>query len=175
MDQAESNFMVPKYYKMNPETDDLVFGERLLDGMVILAESFIDRVDLADQAAIEHGDSPRSTMQMLKHNRWCRVTDLEYLGGGNLKFIGVYEDFTKFSHVISTEKAWIVRKDSMRDIPAELTDRHERMTKIEEIVREALRYSFSVPEGLLDVKAEEFGPTAHLITRRIFENADLEL
>jgi hypothetical protein len=95
-------------YLIDPETEDLIWGDELQEGMVVLLEdAFLGRGRLGKDKAD------------LERVRWCLVTKLRFEdahgGSGRLsKFIGVYGDGSKASRVYNTSFAWYVKRDSMK-------------------------------------------------------------
>lgn len=103
---------VPKYYRMNPKTDELIRnGSGLKNGMRVLIESPNAKVDTDEDLNTWEED------RALENNRWCIVEALQVDATG-VSFTGVYDDGTKRSRRWSLSHAWLVRKDS---IPGENT------------------------------------------------------
>ena len=98
--------LVDKYYRMVPETDDVISGRRLQEGMVVLVESVSKRFALD----YDRSEGERLSMQVM--NRWCRVEDLT-ISGNSTQFIGVYADGYKHSRLDPITDGWIVKKDSI--------------------------------------------------------------
>lgn len=123
---------VSKFYRMNPETDDLIpFGDQLVNGMMVLIESndFRTRAD----RPLEDWELERA----LVNNRWCEVSNLRISPPRHdnpvlVEFIGVYEDGTKAKRAYSYSYSWYVKKDSIQ------VEKTERYKKIQEIVAIAL-------------------------------------
>lgn len=99
--------LVPRDYVMNPETEDLVYGDELRDGDIVLIEAGLVRKSLPKNWA-EVRDYER--IQALENSRWCVITKLRrspvYDHNVILNFIGVYEDGTKMSRTFSESYAW---------------------------------------------------------------------
>lgn len=105
---AVGTLCVRKYYRMNPERDDVVLGCDLVSGMVVLIEDPDSRMDLGlDVVLTESRDD-----KILTRNRWCRVescrSNREYV-----TFVGVYADKTKHTRHYPIEDGWIVAKETM--------------------------------------------------------------
>jgi hypothetical protein len=115
---------VPKFYRMNPETDDLVMGSDLKDGMVVLIESSNFR--------LRH-DEPMVDWEMdraLENNRWCTVTNLKFSNAFDAPiatFIGVYEDGTKYKRSYGTGYAWYVKKNI---VSIEETEKYRKVSEV---------------------------------------------
>lgn len=111
---------VPLDFQMDPETDDLIRGSRLRNGMVVLVESLTSREDPSSHIAHEMNDeleceSYRCT-RVLESSRWCVVTELlrsDHGYGGLTSFIALYADGTKRLRTYNESYAWFVRLDTM--------------------------------------------------------------
>ena len=110
--------MVPKYYEMNPDTEDLIFnGDTLINGMVVLLTSTEAKQEL-DQPGRWFGKrklTPSEKHRARVCNRWCRVTELDIVGN-HVRFVGVYADGTKHPRASSAMNSWLVRFDSLDDL-----------------------------------------------------------
>jgi hypothetical protein len=124
----EYNF-VPKFYKMNPKTEDLLPGSgQLVNGMVVL----IADPDMRERP--ENGESDWVFNRLTERNRWCTVTNFEitnkkYCETG-YQFIGVYADGTKVIRMGNLSSAWIVKLDSIADAIKAQGDRHRNVHTI---------------------------------------------
>jgi hypothetical protein len=121
---------VPKYFEMDPKTDDLLRkGSMLEEGMEVLLERPDMRVDVLGLAeSIKSGTNPSLTEQALRWNRWATVSDLGW-GEEGPSFIGIYHDGTKKKIEVADHLAWYVKKKSMPkpiDDEAEKLDQQER-------------------------------------------------
>lgn len=99
---------VPRDYIMDPGTEDLIRGERLGDGMVVLIGDHMMRED-PDQENL----SPHQGVRLRENNRWCLVTDLRFTNRHDnslVDFIGVYADGTKTGRRYSDSYLWLVKK-----------------------------------------------------------------
>jgi len=127
---------VPKYFEMDPKTDDLLRkGNLLEDGMVVLLEPAVFRVDVQGLAeAIKSGANPSLTEQALRWNRWVTVSDLGWGGDDMCSFVGIYHDGTKKQIQVSNDYAWYIKKNSMPkpfDDEADMLDQQERGRPVE--------------------------------------------
>ena len=100
--------LVPLYYVMDPKTEDLVYGDELRDGDIVLIESGLVRFSIPKNWA-EVREHER--VKTLENSRWCVITKLRRTpsyGDHNsiLNFIGVYDDGTKMSRSFSESYAW---------------------------------------------------------------------
>lgn len=102
------NFYVDQYYVMNPETDDLIRGDKLKNGMRVLLESSISRHPIDPKGKY----TPEQLVSLDKWNRWCVVSDLR-IGSRQTYFIGIYDDGTKFTFGRDLVNGWYVKKDSI--------------------------------------------------------------
>jgi len=101
---------VPKYYTMDPATEDLLFdGTHLRTGMIVLYENDLERVDIE---RIKESMRPVEQSTADKWNRWCLV-DNPKVNEGNLEFVAVYGDGTKKKMNANVDKAWFVKKSSI--------------------------------------------------------------
>jgi hypothetical protein len=101
---------VPKYYTMDPATEDLLFdGTHLRTGMIVLYENDLERVDIE---RIKESMRPVEQSMADKWNRWCRV-DNPKVNEGSLEFVGVYGDGTKRKFNVDVDKAWFVKKSTI--------------------------------------------------------------
>lgn len=101
---------VPKYYVMDPETEEIVFdGTCLENGMVVLIAN-------PNERARPETDWSRdwSLDRLNECNRWCKVSKVTVFPEINVvHFIGTYEDGTQRKRKYSIDESWIVKKDSM--------------------------------------------------------------
>lgn len=108
-----SNLLVGKHYIMDPETEDLIYGRELKEGMVVLVESPALR---GDSNLLEGHARPEDWWHMLRTCRWAEVTKLSIVSGPNETttfFIAVYSDGTKHTRQYVDNIGWYVKKDSM--------------------------------------------------------------
>ena len=100
--------LVPLDYVMDPKTEDLVYGDELREGDIVLIESGHVRHSIPKNWA-EVREHER--VKTLENSRWCVITKLRRIPGfwGHnmiVNFIGVYEDGTKMSRSFSEVHAW---------------------------------------------------------------------
>jgi hypothetical protein len=95
-----------RFYLANAETDVILRGGELKNGMRVLIERFEERED--PNSPIGHFAAKANIA-----NRWCVVTQIEF-DRYFVKFVGVYDDGTMASReYLLSSVAWIVRKDSI--------------------------------------------------------------
>lgn len=99
---------VPLNYLNDPETEDLIFGDKLVEDMVVLVEDHLCRADPDRYEAT----SPYTQQRIQKTSRWCRVADIRR-STEMVTFIGEYADGTKFKRSYNSSFAWYVKKASM--------------------------------------------------------------
>lgn len=102
--------LVPKYFRMNPETDDLIPNHNgLREGMKVLVGSNDFRND------IERIDTPASLDTALRYNRWFTIVKLSAgvsFTDQTVWFIGEYDDGEKQKFVFNKDQHWYVKKDT---------------------------------------------------------------
>jgi hypothetical protein len=124
----ETSTMVDKYYRMNPDTEDLITGGILHSGMQVLVGSSAFRKELVNL------DSPAQWEELLRTNRWCTVTRLKKKGLTEIQFIGIYDNGEKFLRRYQTDDPFLVKLDSIPDPGAEEEKRAQLFKKVHEIV-----------------------------------------
>ena len=101
--------LVPLDYVMDPKTEDLVYGDELREGDIVLIESGHVRHSIPKNWA-EVREHER--VKTLENSRWCVITKLRMIPGCDgdynsiINFIGVYDDGTKMSRSFSEGHAW---------------------------------------------------------------------
>jgi len=117
--------LVPKFYKMNPATDELLpDGTRLANGMVVLLSSPDFRV------RIENPMDDWELARALENNRWCTVSNVRVMDGhGNkiVSFIATYEDGTQSKKTYDTSYSWLAKKDSISIAEIAKTERYRAL------------------------------------------------
>lgn len=101
---------VSKFYVMEPQHDDLVFGDALREGMIVLLEDSLMRQDM------NYVTSGYDLERADEVNRWCVVLDLKVIprdGSPLVRFVGEYEDGTKKVRTYDASFGWLVKKVSM--------------------------------------------------------------
>lgn len=108
---------------MDPQTEDLIPGDQLQNGMIVLVSSSVVGEPRVTRS-LDKATNPYEVHRAYRTNRWCRVTNLHRNGYADeiISFIGVYADGTKFDHQYNVEYNWYVKKDSIpeNDIPETL-------------------------------------------------------
>jgi hypothetical protein len=121
------NVTVPRYFDMDPTTDDLISrGDKLKNGMVVLLEADILRGNPNARPGSTMYDY--ETKKSKESNRWCMVTELEVRSSRDngytnklVEFVGVYSDGTKRKRTYGNDYAWFVKLDSFPDYQANKT------------------------------------------------------
>lgn len=114
---------IPQYYRMNPETEEAMFGRDLMNGMVVLIEAPARRADL-DARSIEVATLRPATEvlsdhimhQALRFNRWAKVTRLQTIEEEKVRqvlFIAEYEDGLRSTMTSYMTTGWLVKEDSI--------------------------------------------------------------
>ena len=98
----------PITYLMDAETEDLIYGEELRDGMVVVIADTILSPD-PDSGRELH---PYEQRRLLECARWCRVERMRR-EGHVVSFIGVYADGSKFPRSYAASYTWYVKRASM--------------------------------------------------------------
>jgi hypothetical protein len=107
----ESYNFVQKYYRMNPEIEDILFdGTELENGMKVLIEDQNFRQNITLATAM----NPEAFDNALRMNRWMEVQNVT-VKDNIVEFIGRYDDNTKSKHRFALRTAWLVKKDSILD------------------------------------------------------------
>lgn len=104
--------IVPKFFIMDPETDDLLpNANHLMNGMIVLIEDSSVRIDTSKVLA--DWEEERAD----ERNFWCRVSYLDHNGpyDNTSSFIAEYHDGTKKKRTYNKSHAWFVKKDSIED------------------------------------------------------------
>ena len=103
----ETSPYVSAWYAANAESEDIVFGDQLRDGMTVLIE---------DRMARQNVDNIRSEYDRARAdemNRWCKVTRYQLIKTGDwptVKFVGVYPDGSMRVRVMAASYGWIVKR-----------------------------------------------------------------
>ncbi len=101
---------VPLNYLNDPETEDLIFGDQLVEGMVVLIEGTLSRANPDHYQTTNPYDQHR----IQETARWCRVITLRR-ERDIITFIGEYGDGTKLKRSYNYCFTWYVKKASMPD------------------------------------------------------------
>jgi len=128
------NDFVPKFYEMDPETEDLLpSGKHLANGMVVLLAE-------PDRRHSISGETQDWILDRLRgDNRWCRVSHLTIKGSTTVSFVGTYNDGTKRLREFSIDAPWLVKLDSVGETA-------QRYLFVLEQVHRAMRVSASAGE-----------------------------
>lgn len=127
----DNNPFVPKFYRMNPKTDDLIpNGKYLMNGMRVLVDSSKQRMNRDSELSDWQED------RALEVNRWCTVGALEMIGD-SVRFIGVYDDGSKRMRSYTVDQAWLVKIDSVRESANIHT---EKFSKVRRLVSDAVMF-----------------------------------
>lgn len=101
---------VEKFEQMNPETECLVLGNLLQNGMEILDADPSNRVNMSISHAHETWEYDRAR----ERNRWCKISHLKFDNEFKLyRFVATYEDGTQRLRNSEPNKAWFVKLDSV--------------------------------------------------------------
>ena len=99
----QSETFVDRFYEMNPESEDLLAGDELENGLIVLIEDSMVRED-ASRAEFD----AYAMKRLRENNQWCRVTSLRR-HGDLVSFVGVYEDGVKRPRTFNQSYYWIVK------------------------------------------------------------------
>lgn len=102
----EYHDVVSYYQEYDLETEDLLYGDDLVDGMVVLA------VDRTDEERLYADKTPDTRQGLIIKNRWCRVSSFRAEGNA-IFFIGIYAEGRKRIRMSLSKEGWIVKKDSV--------------------------------------------------------------
>lgn len=108
---------VPVDFAMDPVTDDLIFGDELEVGMVVLVEDLVTRETRDpnkhyDGVSDEHMAYIRAKAD--ETARWCRIVRLRK-DGEIITFVGLYSDGTKRTRTYNQAYAWFVKKNTINN------------------------------------------------------------
>lgn len=110
MSEIDSEQFVPKYFRMDPETDDLFMDSySLREGMRILCGEVVKRAELM------HLKYDVVLEEALKYNRWFVIDKIKFEPENDLvMLIGLYDDGEKMRHIFSLDQtSWYVKKDTV--------------------------------------------------------------
>lgn len=91
-------------FQMDPRTKDLVFGDKLTAGQIVLIE---DHVFRENPSNMDRNVYTRA--RSLETARWCRIIELKY-NHDIIQFIGQYADGTKQSRTYNQSICWFVKR-----------------------------------------------------------------
>lgn len=117
MSGREATLFVDKFYRMDPEFEDLLpRGTDLRDGMIVLLEDSLLKADLDIMHRSKYeADHARET------NQWCVVSDVEITTRVDehgremqplVSFVAIYPDGHKRKRAYAASYAWIVKRES---------------------------------------------------------------
>jgi hypothetical protein len=92
--------VVDQDYTFDPKTEDMLYGEELKEGMVVLADQGNRSIDESSSSFAK------------ERNRWCEVSKLRY--DDNTKsfyFMGLYIDGQKVVRISEAYQGWLVKLD----------------------------------------------------------------
>lgn len=138
----EFEFLVPKYRKMDPMTEDVLpSSQDLQNGMMVLVESSSEREDL-------HGILKDHKRQIHANvaNRWCSVSKLERTPLG-VTFLGTYADGGRCTRKYGDDTSWLVKLNSVASSGL-------RQDIVYDAVREAIAKYDAFPESKNSLIAE---------------------
>lgn len=114
--------LVYRGFQMNPSTDDLIFGDELKVGMVVLFEDELLRTD----PSREQGPNSDGywTAHILEQSRWCKVEKIRAHSQNDeiVQFVALYADGTKRKRTYNKSYAWYVKKDSIPERTVRVSD-----------------------------------------------------
>lgn len=105
LDGIEYDDIVPQNYRYNIEIEDVIYGDELENGMVVLIEY--------SNRSWERSIDPNAE-GLLTKNRWCSVTKIRKAQDDrDVVFIGEYADGHKSVRRYDKTTGWVVKKDSI--------------------------------------------------------------
>ncbi len=104
----------PEIWTMNPETEGLLRGSEIENGMVVHIEgqSFTRNDPSAHALGVDHECDKYKCARLDVDQRWCVVTDVQFKNG-LLSFVGVYSDGVLASRTYNTSWFWYVKKENV--------------------------------------------------------------
>lgn len=98
--------VLDRFHPFDPETEDLIYGADLQDGMVVLIEPmFRHSADSTTSNAIDR-------LKLNVENRWCEVTKRMFMEDAGVAFIGVYADGHKAARFSYKSQGWVLKLDA---------------------------------------------------------------
>lgn len=126
--------LVPKFYEMDPKTEDLLFdGTRLLNGMKVL----IDNNDVRVRAIESDLEEDWQITKAKKYNRWCTIEEIRY-AQHFIHFVGVYDDGSKAKWSEPISLSWYIKKDSIPTAEKEKAEDEKLVADMATIIREGM-------------------------------------
>jgi hypothetical protein len=108
--------LVPKWTALAAADEDVIFGDQLEEGMIVILTPQLrssDDAKFSDDQKIREG--------LLEKNRWCEVTNLRPMGS-DIYFIGLYADAQKMVRYCGVNIGWVVKKSSIPVRPEKSTE-----------------------------------------------------
>lgn len=103
-----SNELVSKYYVMDPSVEKSLFGQDLIDGMIVLVEHPNYKFELEDVSLKPVSlDYERNIA-----NRWCKISEITEGYEGMMHFLATYGDGTSFRRSSAKYQGWIAKADN---------------------------------------------------------------
>lgn len=96
----------PIEYVAHSNTDTILYGDELENGMRVLIEDTLFRGDPANAGSVTN-----SQERVNETAAWCTVTKFKF--GGVIRFVGLYDDGTMRVRQYARSIAWIVKLDSI--------------------------------------------------------------
>lgn len=106
---------VTKNFKMDPATDTVIWGDEVVEGMVILIEDHMSREDETRIENAEEHELKYIRPRYDQNNRWCRVVSVRVINQNQelLGFLGEYSDGQIAARTFNKSYAWIVKIESL--------------------------------------------------------------
>lgn len=96
-------------YKMDPKTEDLIRGTKLIEGMVVLSEDMReDPMRHVEGYVGSYMPGVYDRVRLETMSQWCRVTELS-VDREITSFVGVYSDGSKRSRKYNQQWFWFVK------------------------------------------------------------------
>jgi hypothetical protein len=115
MSEPTVGVYVDRFYEMDPQFEDVIYGTDLREGMFVLLESTTMRGD-PERAFGDDTYAKYEFARVREVNRWCQVTMLEFVPRSGyeplVKFMAIYADGTKKPRTYSSHWAWIVKREA---------------------------------------------------------------
>lgn len=140
---------------MDPETEDLIRGVDLKNGMFVIIER-----GYATRAPLDGATTPYEIEKIQIDNRWCEVTNVSFTRRRNdnplVSFIGVYADGSKVTRTYDAiHYGWVVKKES---IPVERPAEPKKLTR-DAILKKLAEVISQYEEGFEDSFTTAFHET----------------
>ena len=110
--------IVEKFRPFDVETEEMLYGEELENGMVVLIETRCRIDNVLSESEVEL--TPMGKHDVLTLNRWCRISKIRKpdentpdRNRGAISFMGVYADDTQEIRHSGIHTGWVVKKYSI--------------------------------------------------------------